>query len=167
MRSLLELVWTTLIFLLPSYVANATPVLISKFVKKLHPMDFGIKLPDGNRILGEGKTLEGFFAGIISGSLVGLMINYPNLKPSLILALGAMVGDVLGSFVKRRLGLKRGSPLPPLDQLDFLAGSLILYHYLVAPLSLSRLITAVLITPPLHAITNLIAYLLKLKEVPW
>ena len=37
-----------------------------------------------------------------------------------LLGFGALLGDALGSFIKRRMGIGRGKPAPILDQIDFL-----------------------------------------------
>src|SRR3972149_4153462 len=46
--------------------------------------------------------------------------------PSAILALGALLGDLAGAFVKRRMGKPRGAKAPGLDQYDFVAVGLLL-----------------------------------------
>lgn len=142
-------------------------------------MDLGKYFLDGRRILGDGKSIEGFCSGTLAGFLTGLLLTHLHvpeyvglelpLTPlaSLILALGAMVGDVLGSFIKRRLGIPRGKPAPLLDQLSFLLVALLLYHLIIRPVPLVAYLILVLITPILHLSTNYVAYLLKLKEVPY
>ncbi|MEM2192310.1 MAG: CDP-archaeol synthase [Candidatus Hadarchaeales archaeon] len=56
-------------FILPAYVANATPVVLGGG----RPIDGGRKFIDGRPIFGPGKTIRGFIAGLIAGSLVGLV----------------------------------------------------------------------------------------------
>jgi CDP-2,3-bis-(O-geranylgeranyl)-sn-glycerol synthase len=76
------------------------------------------------------------------------------------------------SFVKRRINLKRGAPLPIADQLDFVAGAWIL-TYLVAPqwfvanFTLNIIIVLLILTPLLHIGTNIIGYVLGIKKEPW
>lgn len=158
-----------IIFILPCYVANATPVALSKIIPMKNPIDRGKKFIDGRRILGDGKTIEGFISGVIVGTLVGLILSFLGLHKlhvSFILALGAMIGDSLGSFIKRRVGIPRGKPFPIVDQVSFVIISLILANAIVF-IPMRFYLYAVIITPPLHLGTNFIAYLLKLKEVPW
>jgi CDP-2,3-bis-(O-geranylgeranyl)-sn-glycerol synthase len=83
-----------------------------------------------------------------------------------------MCGDVGASFLKRRSGRERGAAFPGLDQLDFVAGALLL-AFLVAPgwatavFSLPVVAAVVVITPVLHVATNVVAYALGVKNEPW
>ncbi len=132
-------------------------------------MDGGRNFLDGRPIFGSHKTLRGLLAGIIAGSLVGLGESL--VDPRLALAgfaisLGAVSGDLLGAFVKRRLSVKPGGPLPILDQLDFVLGGLLL-SFPFLPMSLVSVLIVVLVTPPIHLGTNLGAYLLGIKKTYW
>ena len=73
---------------------------------------------------------------------------------------------MIKSFFKRRIGIKRGQPWPPFDQLDFLTGGILLYSLTSIPDSRIVLILY-MITPIGHLISNIIAYNLKLKNVWW
>ncbi len=170
----LKLLLNVLIFIAPSYVANGTPVVASKVLTKLlgrlHPIDGGRYFIDGRRVLGDGKTVEGFISGVVVGTAAGLVLSALSLHEpakSFILALGAMLGDLAGSFVKRRLGIGRGRPAPVLDQLAFLAASLALYSAFWPPPSVREIAALVLLTIILHPATNALAYLLGLKDNPW
>ncbi len=85
----------------------------------------------------------------------------------LVLSTGAMLGDLAGSFIKRRLKLAPGQPLPILDQLDFLAGSLALAALFGYTVGLAELSALLLLTPPIHLATNTAAYILGLKDKPY
>ncbi len=154
-----------LFFIGPSYVANAAPLLFGGG----RPIDGGRNFVDGQRIFGAHKTVRGFFAGIIAGSLIGVAESW--VEPSLLLgglmiSLGAVLGDLLGAFVKRRLKMKPGSPFPVVDQLDFVLGGLTLGS-LFFPLSWLSILVVVLVTPPIHLGTNFGAYLLGIKKNYW
>ncbi len=156
-------------FILPAYIANLSACLFGGGT----PLDFGKKLSDGRRLLGDGVTVRGFCVGVLAGALTGLAEGIASGNPSrwlegAVLGFGAMAGDAAGSFIKRRLGLERGAPAPVLDQLDFFAGALLAY-YLVYGQALTAKMIAVLagLTLFLHWLTNALGYLLKLKEVPW
>ena len=152
-------------FIGPSYLANAAPLLLGGGV----PLDGGRNFFDGQRILGEHKTVRGLFAGIIAGSLVGLVessVNSHLLLGGFMIALGTVLGDILGAFFKRRIRIRPGSPLPIVDQLDFVFGGLLLGQ-LVFPLSLWSILVVVLVTPPIHLGTNYGAYLLGIKRTRW
>jgi CDP-2,3-bis-(O-geranylgeranyl)-sn-glycerol synthase len=85
---------------------------------------------------------------------------------------GAMLGDILASFLKRRSGRERGAAFPGLDQLDFVVTALALV-WLAAPawsaetFSTGVLAIILVVTPVLHLATNAIAYVLGLKNEPW
>ena len=162
---LLDVVMSALLFIAPAYVANAAPLAFSPLFKAKHPVDFGLTMPDGSRLLGEAKSWEGLIIGIVLGSATGIMLARP--LRGLVLSVGAMLGDLAGSFIKRRLKLAPGQPLPLLDQLDFLAGSLMFGALFNYTLSTAEVVLLVLITPPIHLATNAVAYALGLKEKPY
>ena len=167
--------------MLPAYIPNNVAVLAGGG----RPIDGGRTLGDGTRLLGDGKTWRGTAFGTAAGVAVALALNrlhpfvsdvvladpFP-LLAALSLAFGAMVGDILASFLKRRLGRQRGAAVPGLDQLDFVVGALALAALLapawtVSTFSLPRLAVVVVATPLLHLTTNAGAYLLGLKAEPW
>lgn len=154
-----------LLFIGPSYVANAAPLILGGGT----PLDGGRIFKDGRPIFGSHKTVRGFLAGITAGSLVGLGESL--VDPDLALAgfaisLGAVLGDLLGAFVKRRLNIKPGRPFPIIDQLDFVLGALIL-SFPFFPMSLVSILIIVLVTPPIHLGTNYGAYILGIKKTYW
>jgi len=164
-----------LIFVLPSYIANATPVVSVKLIGRSTPLDMGLYAWDNRRILGDGKTIEGLISGIAVGTLIGLSICslmdvFRSIVEPFVLSIGAMAGDILGSFIKRRIGIERGKPLPIIDQLGFLLSSLFFSYVIYGLPRWARLdILAILlvITFFLHIATNYIAYLLHLKGRPY
>ncbi|MBI4014559.1 MAG: CDP-2,3-bis-(O-geranylgeranyl)-sn-glycerol synthase [Candidatus Aenigmarchaeota archaeon] len=165
---LLQSLW----FILPAYIANSSPVIS----KGKHPLDFHAFLGK-NRLLGDGKTIEGSATGIAFGTLAGTLQillqpyapdNFVTMTAELafLLAFGAIAGDIVGAFIKRRLGIARGASAPLLDQLDFLIVSLTL-STLVVSMPYEVYIVLFLITPVVHLSANIISHFLKLKEVPW
>ncbi len=162
-----QLIVNALLFIFPAYCANAIPVIAGGGL----PIDFGKKLRDGQPIFGKNKTYRGFVSGLIIGTLVGfaetILFQYPPLF-GLFLSLGALLGDLTGAFIKRRLGLAPGKLLPIVDQVDFIVGAVLLS----LPVSLSfmsweLLVAVFLLTPPIHFATNFAAYKLDLKNNPW
>ncbi len=162
-----NLIVKAIIFILPAYCANATPVIAGGGL----PIDLGRKFIDGKPIFGKNKTFRGFFVGLIVGTCVGLgestIFKYP-LTFGLLLSLGALFGDLAGAFLKRRLGIAPGNLLPIVDQIDFVVGALIFSLLLSSSLLTWELaLTVLLITPPIHLLTNFTAYKLGLKRNPW
>lgn len=174
--NILELI----IFILPAYVANCLPVIFGGGT----PIDFGARFTDGKRVLGDGKTIRGFAAGLLGGIVVTwLLSGYAahlflpaldagkQLSVGAALAIGALTGDCLGSFIKRRLSLPRGHPTLLLDQLPFLFVALA-FAFAAAPqlveaVSLPSFAFLTILTIVAHIAANRIGYVLKLKEVPW
>jgi CDP-2,3-bis-(O-geranylgeranyl)-sn-glycerol synthase len=173
--TLIEAIW----LVLPAYGANG----LCTLARGRHPIDRGF-IFRGQPLFGEGKTWEGLILGTVVGAVIASvqMLAYPYLPwglsdvtlmitpmtplLGLALGLGAMLGDLGGSFIKRRLGLKRGAPAPVLDQEDFIAGMLIAAVLLV-PVKLEWMIIIVAMTPVLHLAANFIAFRLRLKKVPY
>jgi CDP-2,3-bis-(O-geranylgeranyl)-sn-glycerol synthase len=168
--------------MLPAYVPNNAAVLGGGG----RPIDGG-RTVGGRRLLGDGKTWRGTAVGWAAGALLAVALNQlgpaaadllgtdlPAFPAGAVLALplGAMLGDVGVSFLKRRTGRERGAPFPGVDQLDFVVGALILTA-LAAPgwfsdtFTLPVLAVVVVLTPVLHVATNGIAYALGLKDEPW
>lgn len=148
-------------FFIPAYAANAS-ALIFKGSKQ---MDFGRVFIDGKPVFGRGKTFRGFLLGLAVGVLIGIIIGIP-LSQSFLISLGALLGDLAGAFVKRRLSIKPGDPAPVLDQFDFMLGAALLsqsWEYL-DPRSI---IIVMALTPAVHLVSNFSAFLLKIKKVPW
>ena len=160
--------WEAFLLMIPAMVANGSAVL----VRHGTPIDFRRNLWDGRRVLGDGKTFEGLlvalsFATIMGGVLAAATGEAPRLAYGLLAGLGAMLGDMAGSFIKRRLNLARGSPLPVVDQLDFVVGAALLLSLAGAPLGIYGLMLVSALILVLHRATNLAAHRLGLKDVPW
>lgn len=156
-----------IIFIFPAYAANGAPVIFGGG----KPLDFG-KSVRGKRIFGNHKTIKGtassIIAGIAAGAIESAFLPYM-LLASIMLTIGANIGDLLGSFLKRRIGMKPGTSLPIMDQYGFFIFALIMAYPLSYPHfpGVYGLIFIILLTGALHVLTNKGAHKLKLKEVPW
>ncbi|MBU0649154.1 CDP-2,3-bis-(O-geranylgeranyl)-sn-glycerol synthase [Patescibacteria group bacterium] len=173
-------------FALPAYLANMSPVIFDKlglfkFLKI--PIDFGKKLHN-KPILGKGKTWRGLILGIlvamaaaeIQKYLFGYaqfeqisVVNFASVNYALfgfLAGAGALLGDMVKSFIKRRVGIASGRPWPVFDQLDFICGFM-LFTYFIAKPDIPTIIAVFVITLILHPLTNIIGYALKFKKVWW
>jgi len=174
-------------FILPAYVANASAKLIGGGT----PVDFGKNWKDGKRILGDGKTwrglLFGAFIGMIAGFGLAVAAKYIALSEFAFLKLsdfegfplmipivfsicfGALVGDAVESFFKRRIGKNRGEDWFFFDQIDFIAGALLFSFLLSVILHISGILDSnwfsesltvwhilflVVVTPFIHLTAN-------------
>jgi len=163
---ILQLTIEALKFIFPAYCANAIPVLTGGGIN----VDFGKTLPDGRPIFGRNKTFRGFVAGLAAGTVAGLaesyLFNYAIIF-GFIVSLGALMGDLTGAFLKRRLNIPPGGLLPVVDQIDFIIGAILFSLLLPMPPDWELYIAVLIITPPVHLLTNYLAYRLKLKNNPW
>jgi len=182
----LEAVPLALWFFLPAFLANPSAVLFGGGM----PIDLGRTLADGERVFGDGKTWRGLAGGVAGGAVVGLALSTlaglitPSgsfgppgtaLLASALLASGALLGDLCGAFVKRRLHRPRGAKAPGLDQYDFVLGALgaiaLLPAWSVprffAGDGLLGLLAIIVITPALHRAVNILGYRMGRKHEPW
>lgn len=175
-ENLVEAFW----LVLPAYAANGLVPLL----RGRHRADFGRKFIDGKPLFGPGKTLEGFIFGPVIAAVIAtvMMLAYPYLPWELaenpiapapmtpvlgiLLGLGAMVGDSAGSFLKRRMNMKRGQAAPLIDQLDFLFGAF-LFASLLVGIEISWVIIMAIVTPGIHLLASFLGFSLKLKREPW
>ena len=173
---------TTLYFILPAYFSNGAGLVFGGGM----PVDFGKSDSKGNRWIGDGVTWRGLIGGTIIGIITCALQGYfgpqiisqfgqyiitpiitdipSGILIGFLLGFGALLGDAIGSFLKRRLGIGRGKPAPILDQLDFLIVALILVSFVVE-LSLLFIVIAIVLTLAIHLIANSCAYLLGIKDV--
>jgi len=182
----LEAIPQALWFFLPAFLANPSAVLFGGGT----PIDFGRTLRDGERVFGDGKTWRGLAGGIAGSVAVGLVLStladlvapawsfgaLPTAGlASALLASGALLGDLLGAYVKRRMHKPRGAKAPGLDQYDFVLGAIAAIAVLpawsvprfFAGDGLLGLAAIIVITPALHRAVNIVGYRLGRKHEPW
>jgi CDP-2,3-bis-(O-geranylgeranyl)-sn-glycerol synthase len=182
---ILQALW----IIIPAYVANASAVLVGGGT----PIDFGKTWRDGKRILGDGKTWRGLFSGTFIGVTAGFGLvvaasyidsseyNFLNLTnfegfPLMIpiifsLCFGALLGDIIESFFKRRIGKNRGEDWIPFDQIDFILGVLFFSFIISSLLHISgfmshnwfieylfpwHIVVLLIVTPFFHLTANVI-----------
>jgi CDP-2,3-bis-(O-geranylgeranyl)-sn-glycerol synthase len=174
--------------MLPAYLPNSAAVLFGGGT----PIDLG-RSWRGKRILGDGKTWRGLIGGVSAGVFLGtvqLFLAYSSdrnefwgfgsfpqaLAIVTVLAIGSLLGDMIGAFIKRRLGLDRGAKAPVLDQYNFIAGAMLLTLAIFPEWFMGAfiegdhiicLLAVLIITPLLHRGVNIIGYKTGLKKVPW
>lgn len=97
--------------------ANAAPLLARLLLGRCWawPIDGGRRLRDGRPLLGGAKTWRGLILALLTTPPVALLLGLP-WSIGLLVAAGAMLGDLLASFFKRRLGLAASDAAPLLDQ---------------------------------------------------
>jgi len=114
--------------MLPIYLANMAP----PFVKFWH----GWNRPISERHLGSHKTVLGFVSGTVMAMIAvyvqsrvrwsGSLISYDHWAVvGAIAGCGAMAGDSVKSYFKRRMNIAPGRSWIPWDQFDFILGGLL------------------------------------------
>lgn len=165
-EQLLELIY----LLLPAYCANMAPPFV-KFWR-------GWNRPIHSGWLGDHKTVVGFFSGVFAALLVAYLQAHVEigierlwradawLMVGLAQGLGAMSGDVVKSFFKRRVGIAPGARWVPLDQLDFAIGALIPVAFLVR-LTWVDVVVMLLFTFIADVVVNHLSCYLGIRETRW
>ncbi|MCK9580448.1 MAG: CDP-2,3-bis-(O-geranylgeranyl)-sn-glycerol synthase [Methanoregula sp.] len=166
--------------MLPAYLPNPVAALCGGGL----PVDLGRNFSDGRRVFGEGKTFRGLAAGILAGILIGLVqiwaagqyewsfLPQQTILSISLLSVGALLGDLVKSFFKRRFGKERGAKWPVADMYDLVLGAFVLLlvfdpGWLFATVTLPLMVVILILTPILHRAMNILGYLVKVKEVPW
>ena len=167
--------------MLPAYFANMAPVMVKKINLFVYPIDFNKKI-NNKPILGKNKTFRGLIFGIIFAIIVAYLqfllhnkgffadiafIDYQNwLLLGFLMGLGALAGDSIKSFFKRRIGIAPGEKFIPFDQMDFVVGSL-LFIIPIFDLTLKIFIVALMLSFVLDIIVNHLAFYLKIRNEKW
>lgn len=174
--------------IIPAYVANASALLVGGGTS----IDFGKTYKDGKRILGDGKTWQGLIAGSFIGMTAGFGLSvaakyantyefpiylsdftgFPMMIPLIFsICFGALIGDVVESFFKRRHNIERGKDWIPFDQIDFIIGvlistflmssilslfSLLPYNWFFKEFSVYHILTLLIATPFIHLFSNFV-----------
>jgi CDP-2,3-bis-(O-geranylgeranyl)-sn-glycerol synthase len=158
-----------LYLMLPAYLANMAPPFTRFWL--------GWNRPISRQWLGDHKTVVGFCAGLGVALVVtfvqsrvawsGELSSYEQC-PLLGLAcgFGSMAGDSLKSFVKRLKGIPPGRPWIPMDQLDFIVGSLLLISPFVA-LSWLDIATVLAVSFVGDIAVNHVSYALGIRATKW
>ena len=134
--TILQLILQVAALYAPAMAANMAPVVARRynlFSRLNKPIDFGLQWR-GERLFGAHKTIRGFVVGVISGAIVGAALSliidthpYDYFSRAIlygaIVGFGALVGDSVKSFFKRRVGIKPGTLWVPFDQIDFAIGA--------------------------------------------
>ncbi len=160
----LHFLYASFLILLPAMIANATPTLL-KMERFNMPVD--------EKIFGKNKTWRGFIGAVITGTFFFFLlvkfglINFPGDFRIITLAgflfgFGAIGGDLLESFFKRKMGLIPGESLTPWDQIDYVLGAIVLTFF-IFQYSMSQIIFLVILGGTISAVTHRLGYILKIN----
>ncbi|RLA53707.1 MAG: CDP-archaeol synthase [Gammaproteobacteria bacterium] len=151
---MLELFIKLLVMLLAT---NGAPVLLARVFQShgAQPLDLGRQLYDGRPILGSSKTWRGLAAALVTSSVLSMLFGYGTWF-GLIFGVLVMTGDLISSFIKRRIGLAPSDQCMGLDQLPesfipsvYAVGALGVDWWWAVLLALAFMLLGILISRPL------------------
>lgn len=167
--------------MLPAYFANMAPVMVRGINLFAFPVDFN-KTINNNPVLGRNKTFRGIVFGTVFAVAIAYLqyrlydagffrnisfFSYQNwLLFGFLMGFGALIGDLLKSFFKRRLGISPGDKFIPFDQTDFVVGALV-FIMPVFDVTLSIFLTSLLLSFMLHILVNHASFYLKIRNEKW
>jgi len=175
-----------LYFFLPAYFVNMAPPL----AKRIRIFDFLNREVDFKKrfmdqpIFGNHKTWRGVVFGILMGFLAVYfqrwLYQFPGPKSisfldysqtnlvwfGFLISAGAVFGDLIFAFVKRRLKLEPGAVFIPFDQTNYVIGAAVFLapFFRIDPLVWVTLFMATFI---LHVIINRLGYQLGVHKNKW
>ena len=148
-------------------VANAAPILARQLLPGTTgcPLDAGKIAWDGHPLFGQSKTVRGLLAALVLTAALAPLLDMPLLL-GVTIGFGAMAGDLLSSFIKRRLGIKPSSQAPGLDQIP---ESLLPLILVADPLNLAARDIAIIVLSfiALELILSRILFRMHIRKRPY
>lgn len=172
-------------FFCPAFLANMVPVLAARFQSfpsLASPVD------RGKNWLGPNKTVRGLLLGTTAAIAATYcqaalyrfepfarfsLLDYDRVQPFLLgflLGFGSLVGDGMGSFLKRRLGKRPGEHLWLIDEISMAVGAIVFLAILYPSPSIRKVTIAfvlVALTFLWHLIAARTAYAIGMRKVRW
>lgn len=176
--SFLFLILRLIYLLLPAAFANMAPPMIRPFLSRLalSPIDGGLEFR-GKPLFGSHKTWGGTLFGVLAGILAAYLqhlldpylgflslIDYSDWSfIGFLLGAGAITGDLVKSFFKRRMNFKPGQIWVPFDEIDFVIGSIVFLSPLYFPGWMN--VTIILLISFIgHILINLLGFYLRIRK---
>jgi hypothetical protein len=99
-------------------VANGAPVAAKRIFgdRFSWPLDGNLKFIDGRPLFGTSKNVRGLLLSVVATSVCAPLVGL-GAAIGFVVAVAAMAGDLLSSFIKRRLALAPSSQAIGLDQI--------------------------------------------------
>ena len=160
-------IYSVVLLLVLLHVANGTPVMAKWLIGNRWncALDCGLKLPDGQPLLGPSKTLRGVVLAITATSLVSSLIGL-SWTFGAIIGAGAMAGDLVSSFAKRRLKLAPSDMAVGIDQIPESLLPAILARWFLPLSGLDILVTTVLFFVG-ELLLSRILFILGIRDRPY
>lgn len=147
-------------------LANGMPVIAHWLLgdRWSRAIDGGRMWRDGRPLLGNSKTWRGLLSGGVACTLFSMLAGL-GLVFGLVFGLLALGGDLISSFIKRRMGLASSAQALGLDQLPEAAIPLA-YAALVLPLPWWQAVVLVLVFGVANVVCSPLLYRLGIRRHP-
>ncbi len=147
--------------------ANGIPVLArdlfgSKFSK---PIDCGVTAYDNRPLFGYSKTWRGLLTSVFFTGLIAPLFNI-SLSVGVLFAVFVMLGDLISSFIKRRLGFVESSRYRIIDVIPESALPILVLQYQLE-LTMLESIVCIIFFFILEVVLSPILYFLKIRKRPY
>lgn len=164
---ILKILW----IFLPGAFANMAPLIFQR-------INF-LNIPINKKLFGENKTYRGLFFGIVLSIMIAFLqrlsgalfrsieiLNYNEINIfifGLFMGLGALMGDLLKSLIKRKLNIALGKSFPIFDQIDWIIGVIIVLRFYIN-ITIDFIVISILLLGTLHFLTNIVSYKLRIRK---
>lgn len=148
-------------------LANGMPVLARYFLgsRLAFPLDGGKNFVDGRPWFGPAKTIRGILFSLVVTPVGAILIGY-SFSMGILFAAASLTGDLVSSFIKRRLGFPTSSRALILDQIpETLLPLIIFWRELKLDLTTSGIIVIVFFV--LEIVLSKLLYKLHVREHPY
>jgi CDP-2,3-bis-(O-geranylgeranyl)-sn-glycerol synthase len=148
-------------------VANTAPLVAKKLLGERwsRPVDNGLRFFDGEPLFGRSKTVRGIVVGVLTPALVAPLVGHPAWQ-GLVIGGAAMTGDLVSSFVKRRLRRPPSSQAFGLDQIpEALVPALVARIWF--DLSLLDILVLLVCFTVLEVVLSKVMFRLRLRDRPY
>jgi CDP-2,3-bis-(O-geranylgeranyl)-sn-glycerol synthase len=147
-------------------IANGSPIIVARLLgpRLAWPVDMGVRFA-GNPLLGRSKTWRGIISAVLTTALAAWLLGV-EIGLGLLIGATAMLGDLLASFTKRRMGIRSSDMAPGLDQIpESLLPLLALKPF--TGLDAATILLLVLAFIFIELALSRIGYALKLRKRPY
>jgi len=148
-------------------LANGAPIIATRILgtRLDAPLDWGLRLPDGASLFGESKTIRGVVASIGCTALVAPLLGFTAITGAAFAA-ASIAGDLLSSFLKRRLKLAPHAEAFGVDQIPEALLPLLLLKSRLG-LTAMEIVVLVFAFVMLAVLLSQLLYRLKIRERPY
>ncbi len=148
-------------------VANGAPILATRLLGSRwdRPVDGGLALRDGQPLFGRSKTWRGLVSAMVA-TPVAAAIAGESWVVGVVIGAGAMVGDLISSFTKRRLKMPPSSMAPGLDHIpESLVPALLACWFMPLSLRDTLVVTGAFVVSVV--LGSRVLYRLRIRDKPY